>query len=243
MNEQLRSLIRLQEIHTQLDQLQINTNRLPEAIDQAEKSVLQSRKENEKAQGRYESMIRDRKQKEIDLAEQEERQVKLQRRVTEVKTNKEYQALQEETAISNKTKGDLEEAILILMDQVDQVHQEAERRQKAAAEAERHFESEKLRVEKELAENQIKIRQVEQETNEVEERLEKGILEDYRKLRVLRNGLGVVPVKEGTCLGCSLALPPQVFADVKKNESILSCSYCRRFLYWPHPTLSSSSMT
>lgn len=42
----------------------------------------------------------------------------------------------------------------------------------------------------------------------------------------------VVPVKDGTCLGCFIKLPVSVAAKGKEELSIINCENCGRFLYW-----------
>lgn len=235
MNEQLGWLIRLQEVDSRIDLLRERRERLPQAIEEARKPIEKAQAEYEKAQNTYESLSRQRRDKERDLTTQEERLNKLNQRTTEIKTNKEYQAHLAEIEAAKREKWNLEEALLALMDQVDQSKKEAESREKVVAEEKDRFERERQRMESEMITAEETLKQLEQESKSVAAKIEEPLLREYHQLRATRKGLAVVPVKEGTCLGCRLALPPQLIADVRKNEKILTCSHCTRFLYWPNP--------
>ena len=42
----------------------------------------------------------------------------------------------------------------------------------------------------------------------------------------------IVPVEEGICSGCHIAIPPQVFIDLQRGNHIMSCPNCQRLMYW-----------
>jgi len=243
VNEQLGWLIRLQELDSQIDLLREKRERLPQAIEEVRKPIEKAQAEYEKANAKYESLSRDKRDRERDLTIQEEKISKLHHRTTEIKTNKEYEAHLVEIEKAKQDKGNLEEAILLLMDHVDQFRKEAEDKKKLVADAQHRFEIEKQRMESEMVAAEETLKQLVQESKSVETKIEERLLRDYQQLRIARKGLGVAPVKEGTCLGCRLALPPQLFADVRKNEKILTCSYCHRFLFWPSSSIPTQTST
>lgn len=234
MNEQLGWLIRLQELDSQIDLLREKRERLPQAIQEARRPIEKAQAEYEKAKTAYESISRQIRDKERDLALQEEKLNKLHQRTSEIKTNKEYQAHLAEIEKVKQEKWNLEEALLVLMDQVDQYKKDLDLKQKMVAEEEARFEKERQHLESEMISAEETLKQLEQESKSAVTQLEERYLREYHQLRETRKGLAVVPVKNGACSGCRLALPPQLVADVRKNEKILTCSYCQRYLFWPH---------
>lgn len=42
----------------------------------------------------------------------------------------------------------------------------------------------------------------------------------------------IVPVTEGVCAGCNIAIPPQSFIELQKGTQILSCPNCQRLIFW-----------
>jgi len=236
VNEQLGWLIRLQELDTQIDLFREKRERLPHAIEEAKLPIEKAKAEYEKAKTAYESLSHQKRDKERDLTSQEEKLTKLNTRTTEIKTNKEYQAHLTEIEAAKQEKGNLEEALLVLMDQADQSKKEMDLKQKSVSQEETRFQQERQRMEAEMVTAEETLKQLEQKSKSATTKIEKKLLLEYQQLRTTRKGLAVVAVKEGACLGCQLAVPPQLFADVRKNEKILACSHCHRFLYWPNPS-------
>ena len=235
MNEQLRLLIRLQDLDTRIDLLHGKRERMPQTIEEARIPIEKAKADYEKSKTLYESLSRERRDKETELTTWEQKLDKLNHRTSEIKTNKEYQAHLAEIETAKREKSNLEEALLVLMDQLDLIKKDADVKNRVVAEEEGRFEREKQRLEAEMVTAEEELNQLEQESKSVSVKIEDRLLKEYHQLRATRKGLGVVPIKEGTCLGCRLALPPQLFADVRKNEKIITCSHCFRILYWMDP--------
>ncbi len=45
--------------------------------------------------------------------------------------------------------------------------------------------------------------------------------------------VAVVPVADGSCQGCGMALTPQTANEVKRNDRMFTCPSCSRILYFP----------
>jgi len=241
VNEQLGLLIRLQDLDSRIDLLRGKRERMPQTLEEAKRPIEQSKADYEKFKSTFESLSRERRDKESELTAWEEKLEKLHHRTLEIKTNKEYQAHLAEIEAAKREKSNLEEALLILMDQLDLIKKDVDSKKRVVAEEEGRFETERQRLEAEMVTIEEELKQLEQESKSVSAKIEERLLKEYHQLRANRKGLGVVPVKAGTCQGCRLALPPQLFADVRKNEKIITCSQCSRILYWPDPLSPVSS--
>ena len=58
-----------------------------------------------------------------------------------------------------------------------------------------------------------------------------------------RKGVAVAEAKDGLCTICHVRLRPQVFNEVRKNESIIQCDSCRRILYFAGNTEASAPVS
>jgi len=47
-----------------------------------------------------------------------------------------------------------------------------------------------------------------------------------------RNGIAVAEAVDGICTICHVRLRPQVFNTVLRNDRIMQCDTCQRFLYF-----------
>ena len=58
------------------------------------------------------------------------------------------------------------------------------------------------------------------------------ILKKYEMIRSRRGGLALAVVKEETCQGCYIHIPPQVFIQLQKGVAeLIYCPHCHRILY------------
>jgi predicted nucleic acid-binding Zn-ribbon protein len=54
----------------------------------------------------------------------------------------------------------------------------------------------------------------------------------YEMIFSRRGGLAVVEIREGTCQGCRMRVPPQLLNEIQRNEQVILCPSCQRILYW-----------
>ena len=54
----------------------------------------------------------------------------------------------------------------------------------------------------------------------------------YEMIFSRRGGLAVVEIREGTCQGCRMRVPPQLFNEIQRNTNVVLCPSCQRILYW-----------
>jgi predicted nucleic acid-binding Zn-ribbon protein len=70
-------------------------------------------------------------------------------------------------------------------------------------------------------------------------RVDPEAMKRYASIRVKR-GLALVAVKRGTCQGCNMNIPPQVFNRLQRGDSLENCDHCYRLLYWDQLLVQSS---
>ena len=85
--------------------------------------------------------------------------------------------------------------------------------------------------EKELGFEIEGLEKLQQMREEIAQSLNPALLRTYERLRQ-RYQRAVVPVKDGTCLGCFVKLPTSVSSKGKENVGIFRCENCGRILYW-----------
>ncbi len=54
----------------------------------------------------------------------------------------------------------------------------------------------------------------------------------YEMILSRRGGLAVVAVRDGTCQGCRMRVPPQLYNQIQRNEQVILCPSCQRMLHW-----------
>ncbi|MGD9852607.1 MAG: zinc ribbon domain-containing protein [Nitrospirales bacterium] len=231
MNTQLQYLIELQKFDLRIFQILDQQKKIPGLLQAAEAPLreLQGRLQALKNEG--ESLTRQRRNAELELGSQEAQLHKVRARLSELKTNKEYQAHLFEIELARKKKDTFEEAVLTLMERGDQNSQAIKELELQVEEAKRSFENEKAKLDEQAAVLANEIAELDKEQKQLSQSLEQSLLSRYNRLKTIRKGFAVAEIRDGSCIGCRLQLPPQLVADVRRGDQLLDCSYCRRILY------------
>ena len=141
MKEDLQRLMSLQEVDGRLEELADRKKRIPELVAAAQRPLHAAQALHEVTKKDLDTSTKQRKALEDELAVQEQAISKLQDRAIKgaIKTNKEFQAHKFEIDLAKKKKGEIEEQLLMLMDQVDVKKKELAQADAAMKEAERKF--------------------------------------------------------------------------------------------------------
>lgn len=244
MNPQLQPLIQLQSLDLRGSAIKEQRRKIPDRLQSAEQPLRDARQLLEKASARAEAATKARREREGELEVQEAQIDKMKGRVSEIKKNVEYQAHLFEIQMADKKKGEIEEKILLLMEEVEQQQKAVQEAKSRVAEAEAAFGKQKTELEALEARLAAELGELEEKRKLVEASADKSLLDRYNKLKNTRKDLAVAPIRGGICSGCRLQIEPQLVAEVKRSEKLLSCSYCQRILYWEEePSAASESIT
>lgn len=231
VTNQLNILIKLQNIDSQIYKAKYELEKKPQELERL-KSEFQSKAVSVKhAEEKIIALQLKKKEKEGGLNVKEENVRKLQAQLYQIKTNKEYAAMQKEIEGQKADKSAMEDEILLLMEEVDKGKLElAEERGKVAAEEVKLKEQEK-QVMLELEEIQKRLQQFNAEREQLVPQVNKEVLKKYEKILASKNGLALVAVKNNACQGCHMSMPPQVISEIRLNDKFIICENCTRFLY------------
>ena len=233
MNNQLELLIQNQKLDTQLNRQKDEQRRLPQIIDSAIHKLEETRRSLTIRMSEVDQVNKERKEKEMALQAIEDGISKMRMRTTDLKTNKEYQALLKEIETANTEKGRVEEELLSVMEKLDQIKASIPLQNKAVSEEEQSFHLLKEQTDARSVQLVEQILAVEQTSHQLTQTIEAKLLTEYRHLAATRKGLAVMPLSGNSCSGCHFSLPPQLVSEVKIGEKIMRCSYCHRVLYSP----------
>jgi predicted nucleic acid-binding Zn-ribbon protein len=82
-----------------------------------------------------------------------------------------------------------------------------------------------------MAEIEGKIAELRAERDKLAAEVKPDVLKRYSSIR-LRRGLAVVSVRNGTCQGCNMNIPPQLYNVLQRGVSVETCPSCHRIIYW-----------
>jgi len=231
--DQLKCLIEYQKIEDK-------KNQLIRSYEEAPRRLAELEKEFEFFEGQYLS-----KKEEYDDARKTHRTVEQQiedlrarmgrqkTRLGEVRTNKEYQAMLKEIDETKKEVSRNEDIALELMDKIDRLVREVGDLGNDLEGRRRKLEEERAVVQRESGELKGRLDRLEAIRRNVRDRLTPDLLKKTDFLFEKQAGIAVSAVENGVCKVCHMNIPPQKFIELQRDEDILQCPHCHRFLYWP----------
>jgi hypothetical protein len=234
VNLQLQYLINLQKFDLRIFQIQDQLRKAPELLKSAETPLQDILIRLQALKNTGESLVKQRRSGERELATQEDQLQKIRNRLSELKTNKEYQAHLFEIELARKKKDSIEEHVLEMMERVEQNEQALKDLEEQAKEAQHAFDVEKARLETHFANLANELADLDRQQKTLADMVEKPLLVRYTRLKTMRKGYAVAQLRDGACGGCQLQLPPQLVAEVKRGDELMDCSYCHRILYMSH---------
>jgi predicted nucleic acid-binding Zn-ribbon protein len=235
MAPELQHLIRLQEIETKAADARRRLAEAPERIAALDAALAAARGAVEQAKQALADNQAARRLIEKDLAVVQQRQSKYKDQLMEVKTNREYHAMQTEIATANAEVGKLEERILVGMMEADDLTARLRSAEQAMAAEETRVGAERAAIESEAAGMESLAATLAREREAVVSALPRPLIELFDRISKGRHGLAVVAARDERCSECHVRLRPQVFNQVRRNDQIVQCDSCQRILYFVAP--------
>jgi predicted nucleic acid-binding Zn-ribbon protein len=207
VDSQLQTLIELQGFDAKILGLESEAARLPRQIEAIQTALAEARKAVETVKGKIDTTKKDLRAREKDLEVANVKRQKLEAKLYEVKTNKEYSAVLLEIEEAKQEKAKTEEDILTLMEM-----------------------QERLGV-LDLDAEQLNGQRAERQARAKE--LPAGLLASYDRISKARGGVAVAAVTAAAvCGGCRVGIRPQAMQELRTATGLMVCESCGRYLYW-----------
>ncbi len=232
LREQLKLLWEVQKIDLELKGIKEEKDRYPREIKKLDEKQKIEKERIQKEREKVESLEKTRRQKEGHLNTEQEKIKRAEGRMSEVKTNKEYQALLSEIDTIKESNSRIEEEILQVMDEIDELKKDLSKREKEMGSTLEKIEGERKKLQEKTAQGEKAWSERVERRELLSKQIESKLVKLYGTLKEKRQGVGVVSVKNETCQGCFLNVPPQMFIEVQKNNALVRCPHCNRILYW-----------
>ena len=233
MKAELSQLIALQNADTNIRRLQAEIQSIPERRAEIEKEFDQRAFEIRDLEQRRDSAFHERARLEKEVFEQKQRAERADRNLMAAKKPDEYTAAIREADAARKQISAFETNVLEQMEAFDTAENQLK---------ERAPEVEKLRGEMEASfkafdeQGRLQQKELEQARADRErllKELPKAMSTLYNRISArIRDGVAVAEARNGACTACYMALRPQVMADVRRGEEVITCDNCNRILYY-----------
>ena len=230
MEAKLRQLYALQQIDSNLDDLEELKGDLPARIGDLETQEAALKAQLAALENEMRTAFAQRDNADSEIIALKEKSEKYKTQQFAVRNNREYDALTREMDAAQDTIVRLEKEMEMLEGKATLARNDIEGLKARIAE-----------LDGALGEKRTALAEVTKTTEEEEGRLRherekivhkvpKTDLAQYERIRKAKKGKAVVPVRRGACGGCFNRVPPQKLLELRQNSKLYLCEHCGRII-------------
>jgi predicted nucleic acid-binding Zn-ribbon protein len=231
LREKLDALEALQAIDLEKSEVLSEAATLPERRAEVEGRLKDARRGYDEQRQRLEANERERRQLDQLLQMERDKVKKWEGRLGDIKTPREYAALNREIEIAKKQNEHANEQIRELTHAASEIQKAMDAGEEALLEREEEATSRLKALDARQAEIDELLRSFETRRAEAAKLVDPALLKRYDAIRKKRAGPAIALVVAGTCRGCHRNIPPQLALILARANSIESCPSCNRIIY------------
>ena len=233
MKAELAQLIALQNADTNIRRLQAEIESIPHRRAEIEKEFDQRAFEIRALEQRRDDAHRERSRLETEVFEQRNRAERADRNLMAAKKPDESTAAIREADAARKQISALETQILEQMEIYDQAEKELNERAPEVAKLGTDMQDRFKGFDEQTRVQQQQLEAARAERERLLNELPKAMSALYKRISSrIRDGVAMAEARNGACTACYMALRPQVMADVRRGNEIITCDNCNRILYY-----------
>ena len=237
----LERLIRLQSLDLQAAEARRQQATIPETQRALDQKLEAARAVVVEAKARQAANQTDRRALEKDLAAVQTRLSRYKDQLMEVKTNREYHAMQHEIETAQGEVKRIEDIMLELMVGGDEIGSALKAAEAGVKTAEQQITKEHADLDKQLAAAGKTLEEALSARAALVATIPAGVVATYEQVAKGRRGVAVAQARDGLCSECHVRLRPMVYQEVRHNTGLIQCDHCQRFLYFVPPQPSEAS--
>ena len=166
-----------------------------------------------------------------DLLKEKDNVVRVEGRLPEIQTQKEYVAVLKEIDTAKKSNKETEEQVQAKQLEVSTLEADLKEKDTELAEINEKAEARGAELQQLLGESEDVLLKRTQTRESVAAELPVSLLRKYHTLFKRRGGLALALARSGACMGCNMQLPPQQYNRLLQVAEIQTCPHCNRILF------------
>jgi predicted nucleic acid-binding Zn-ribbon protein len=232
LETEIKLLIGLQDCDTRARYVQEKIEYGPAKIKELEDGLNTIEKQVTEEAKQLETYELEKRQVERDIEDLDRKIEKSNIKLSNIKSNKEYQAALKEIDDLKAEKTLLEDKVLEIMEETEELQERYAAAKSKRVDLRQAVEKDKDKILKELKALDLDLQNLKKERARFCEAIDENLLKRYDFLREHRADLAISPVIKGVCQTCHIGIPPQVFNELIRGDELLSCPNCKRIIYW-----------
>lgn len=226
------NLLKLQEIDTKIQETIDKINAIPSQILQLEKLKEEYSIEVDTLKKKIKELDFQKKNKELDILDLKKKISNIEKALEKVRTNEDYKSLLREKARAEESIIELEDEILSLMEEIESIQTQLKEKEKEREEKTKEIDEKLENIKNQKIQLEQALSSLELERENLVRNLRPQDYNQYENIKKRVKTKPIAIVKDATCTGCYMVIPPKIFSELIKTDKMLSCPNCGRYLYY-----------
>lgn len=233
MKAELAQLIALQKTDTNIRTLQTEIDSIPERRAEIEREFDQRAFEIRGLEQKRDTAFHERARLEKEIHEQKQKAERAERNLMAAKKPDEYTAAIREADAARKQIAAYETQVLEQMEAFEGAEKELAERAPEVEKLRGEMEARFVQFDEQVTRQQKELDEARAERERLMKDLPKPVAAMFNRISArIRDGVAVARAHNGACTACFMALRPQVMADVRRGNEVITCDNCNRILYY-----------
>ena len=242
MSPDIERLINLQRLDDVIEDARRKIAAHPQRLADADARLADAKARVDAAKQRLKDNQDARRELEKEAAVFQGRLNKYKDQLAAVKTNREYQAMQQEMAAATTELGGVEEKVLERMLEADTINGDIKAAEAAQAVQQKEINAEKAAMEQEIAVVRKALAEASEKRAALLPQIDARVIAKFDQVAKFRKGVAMVTAtRDGLCSACHVRLRPHVFQQIRQNDTIIQCESCQRILYYVAPPAAAEA--
>lgn len=232
IKDQIKILVKLQDIETEKSKLETEMDNVAKQIEALDLELDTFKTKVEADELCIKDLNKKYRSDESDLEANQDLLIKSQEKLESVKNNKEYQSILKEIDDLKDKKSQIEDTMIECLQRVDEAEEKLQSTKQEYSQLSEKNAIEKETIRKQLDQGREKLDDLTKEWEAVSKTVDPEMMEQYLDLKGKIKGLVIAPVNNSICDGCHMNIPPQMYNELQRFDSLKYCPFCYRMIYW-----------
>lgn len=232
MKEQIDNLVKLQGIETESNGIRSILSNVIQRLDSLSYRLNEFDRDTKDEELRLSELKKSYLLYKSDVEMNISQLKKSQERLASIKTNKEYQSLLKEIENFKTINSQIEDQMLECLEKMDDIERVLADRNNEYKKLSERVNKERQAIANEVEKNNKRLAELDTEWKKFSGKIDPQLLKTYLMVRDKAGEIAVAPVKDAVCHGCNMNIPPQMYNDLQRCDSLKFCPSCQRIIYW-----------
>ena len=230
--EKMKVLREIYEKDKEIDKIRNLEKKVPKQVQEFEDELKNFKDKFEKEKKFFDAIDERRRELEKIIDEKKLNLDNFNRRKKESHTNEEFVVLQGEIEKTEEAISKTEDELLEVYFEKDEAKKKMDEARNIMEEKMQDFAKEEEALKKELDGSKEDLIIKEDEKKRIIARLkDENLFRKYSRIKDSR-GTGASVIEDSECTECHSTIPPQLFAEIRKGNSVIACQSCGRILIY-----------